>query len=64
MEEVDQDDAVKPLLEKPGQAPRAFARMRVDTIAGMAASNLIALAIMIATAATLHAAGKTTARIL
>ena len=59
VEEVDQVDAVKPLLEKPSQAPRAFARMRVDTIAGMAASNLIALAIMIATAGTLHAAGKT-----
>ena len=59
MEEVEQDDAVKPLVEKPRQAPGAFARMRVDTIAGMAASNLVALAIMIATAATLHAAGKT-----
>ena len=33
--------------------------MRVDTIAGMAVSNLVALAIMISTAATLHAAGKT-----
>ena len=32
-------------------------RIRIDTIAGMAMSNLIALAIMIATAATLHAHG-------
>src|SRR6185312_5834431 len=41
------------------EAPEAFARIRVDTIAGMFASNVIALAIMIATAATLHAHGKT-----
>jgi len=33
--------------------------MRLDTFFGMAVSNLIALAIMIGTAATLHAAGKT-----
>jgi Mn2+/Fe2+ NRAMP family transporter len=33
--------------------------MRIDTIAGMAVTNLVALAIMISTAATLHAAGKT-----
>ncbi len=33
--------------------------MRVDTLVGMAVSNLVALAIMISTAATLHAAGKT-----
>jgi NRAMP (natural resistance-associated macrophage protein)-like metal ion transporter len=59
VEEVDQDADTKPLLEKPAQAPDAFARIRVDTIAGMLASNLIALAIMIATAATLHAHGKT-----
>ena len=59
VEEVDQDDDAKPLLEKPAQAPGAFKRMRIDTLAGMAASNLIALAIMIAVAATLHAHGKT-----
>ena len=33
--------------------------MQVDTILGMFVSNLVALAIMISTAATLHAAGKT-----
>jgi Mn2+/Fe2+ NRAMP family transporter len=59
VEEVDQDDAQHALLDDPPEAPGAFQRMRIDTIAGMAASNLIALAIMIATAATLHAAGKT-----
>jgi Mn2+/Fe2+ NRAMP family transporter len=59
VEEVDQDPDVKSLLDDPPEAPEAFARMRIDTIAGMAVSNLIALAIMIATAATLHAHGKT-----
>ena len=34
-------------------------RIRVDTLLGMAFSNLIALAIMLATAATLHASGIT-----
>lgn len=62
VEEVDQDDAVKPLLEDPPEAPAAFARMRIDTITGMAVSSVIALSIMIATAATLHAAGKTDIR--
>lgn len=33
--------------------------MRIDTFVGMAASNLIAIAIIISTATTLHAAGKT-----
>ena len=48
-----------PLVDAPWQARRAFRRIGVDTWAGMAFSNLIALAIMIATAATLHASGKT-----
>ncbi|WP_010188037.1 divalent metal cation transporter [Sphingomonas sp. PAMC 26605] len=33
--------------------------MRLDTFGGMAICNLVAIAIMIGTAATLHAAGKT-----
>src|ERR1700710_152636 len=59
VEEVDHHAGQKPLTQAPEQAPRAFARMRIDTIAGMTVSNLVALAIMISTAATLHAAGKT-----
>ena len=59
VEEVDQDPKVQPLVQAPSQARRAFFRIEVDTIAGMFASNAIALAIMIATAATLHAHGKT-----
>ncbi len=59
VEELDHHPDQKPLIEDPAEAPSAFARMRVDTIAGMAVSNLVALAIMISTAATLHAAGTT-----
>ncbi|HEX4027877.1 MAG TPA: divalent metal cation transporter [Rhizomicrobium sp.] len=59
VEEVDQKPDEHPLVDKPDEAPEAIARIRVDTIAGMAVSNLIAIAIMIATGATLHAHGIT-----
>ena len=59
VEEVDQRPKARPLIEAPRQAPAAIARIRIDTIAGMFISNLIAVAIMIATAATLHAHGIT-----
>jgi NRAMP (natural resistance-associated macrophage protein)-like metal ion transporter len=59
VEEVDQDPNKHALKEAPREAPREFRRIRFDTFAGMAISNLVALAIMIGTAATLHAAGKT-----
>lgn len=58
VEEVDQDK-LQPLLEAPDEAEEAISRIRLDTVAGMLASNLIALAIMIATAATLHKNGIT-----
>jgi NRAMP (natural resistance-associated macrophage protein)-like metal ion transporter len=48
-----------PLVVSPEQAPSAFARIRVDTYIGMAFSNLVALAIIITTAATLHTNGTT-----
>jgi Mn2+/Fe2+ NRAMP family transporter len=41
------------------QAPAAFARIRADTLVGMAFSNVIAIAIIITTAATLHGNGVT-----
>jgi Mn2+/Fe2+ NRAMP family transporter len=41
------------------QAPAAFARIRADTLAGMAFSNIIAIAIIITTAAALHGHGVT-----
>jgi Mn2+/Fe2+ NRAMP family transporter len=61
-EEVDdekEDPAAEPLLKEPGQAPRQLARIKLDTIVGMAASNLVALFIVLTTAATLHAHGVT-----
>ena len=59
VEEIDASPKQKPLAEAPRQARRQLRRLRLDTFTGMAFSNLIALAIMIGTAATLHAAGKT-----
>ncbi|MDB5706345.1 MAG: divalent metal cation transporter [Sphingomonas bacterium] len=59
VEEVDQDDHKHALNDAPEEAPEEFRRISLDTFTGMAVSNLVALAIMIGTAATLHAAGKT-----
>ncbi len=47
----------EPLVKAPQQGSDAIERIRVDTYVGMALSNAVALAIMITTAATLHAAG-------
>ena len=47
----------QPLLEQPRQAAKAFARIRADTLVGMAFSNLVALAILVTSAVTLHARG-------
>src|SRR5262249_24421311 len=47
------------LIEAPRQAPEELQRIRLDTFVGMAVSNVVALAIMLATAATLHATGHT-----
>jgi Mn2+/Fe2+ NRAMP family transporter len=49
----------EPLVDKPRQGPSALERIRLDTYVGMAFSNLVALAIIITTAATLHTAGIT-----
>ncbi|SFK88342.1 NRAMP family divalent metal transporter [Methylocapsa palsarum] len=49
----------KPLVDAPEQAEAAIGRIRVDTYAGMGFSTLVALAIMVTTAATLHANGTT-----
>ena len=53
------DVTKRPLIDKHYGAQKEFHRIRADTIAGMAFSNLIALSIMVTAAATLHAAGKT-----
>jgi NRAMP (natural resistance-associated macrophage protein)-like metal ion transporter len=47
------------LLSTPGEAPAELSRIHVDTIVGMAFSNLIAFFIMLTTAVTLHRAGIT-----
>lgn len=53
-------DANKTPLKKDGSTAEAeFRRIRLDTLIGMGFSNLIALSIIITTAATLHAQGKT-----
>ncbi len=57
VEEIHRVDGRRPLDRANGQAPDAFSRIRWDTFGGMAASNIVALSIMIGTAATLHAAG-------
>ena len=57
VEEVEQRPDRHPLLDAPREAPAAIERIRIDTISGMSISNLIGVAIMIATAATLHAHG-------
>jgi NRAMP (natural resistance-associated macrophage protein)-like metal ion transporter len=48
-----------PLRRAWRQAPAAFARIRADTFAGMAFSNLIGISIMITTASTLNRHGVT-----
>jgi NRAMP (natural resistance-associated macrophage protein)-like metal ion transporter len=50
---------VKPLCVAPRKAGPELARIRVDTIVGMGFSNLIAICIIFATAATLNAHGVT-----
>jgi NRAMP (natural resistance-associated macrophage protein)-like metal ion transporter len=59
VEEVKETPGKAPLARAPQQARREFGRIRVDTYLGMALSNLVALFIMITTAATLGAHGVT-----
>jgi len=49
----------EPLMQAPGQAREHLDRIKTDTYVGMMFSNLIALCIMLTTAATLHVAGIT-----
>ena len=61
-EEVEEVKCVKeekPLTRAPEQAKEQMHRIGVDTYVGMAVSNLIAVFIIVTTAATLHANGKT-----
>jgi NRAMP (natural resistance-associated macrophage protein)-like metal ion transporter len=58
-EEVRINGGESPLKRKPWQAFQQFRRIALDTRVGMALSNLIALFIILTTAATIHAAGHT-----
>jgi Mn2+/Fe2+ NRAMP family transporter len=53
------DPAKRPLKENSATKQREMRRIRIDTIVGMAISNIIAISIIITTAATLHAKGVT-----
>jgi NRAMP (natural resistance-associated macrophage protein)-like metal ion transporter len=55
VEDEREDPLAKPLIKAPEQAPVQMARIRIDTLVGMGFSNLIALFIMLTTAATLNA---------
>jgi NRAMP (natural resistance-associated macrophage protein)-like metal ion transporter len=59
VEEVKERPDAKPLERAPEQAEAEFGRIRVDTYIGMAISNIVALFIILTTAATLHAHGIT-----
>jgi NRAMP (natural resistance-associated macrophage protein)-like metal ion transporter len=59
VEETQETLGAEPLTKAPEQAPEEIQRMEIDTYLGMAISNLVALFIVITTAATLHAHGVT-----
>lgn len=59
VEEVKERDGAKPLERAPSQAKAEFARIRLDTYLGMGFSNLVALFIILSTAAILNARGVT-----
>jgi NRAMP (natural resistance-associated macrophage protein)-like metal ion transporter len=54
---IDKDK--KPLKKDASSSAAEFRRIRIDTLVGMAISNLIAIAIIMTTAATLHLNGHT-----
>jgi NRAMP (natural resistance-associated macrophage protein)-like metal ion transporter len=54
VEDIETDRVRQPLLQAPRQAAGALARIRADTLIGMAFSNLVALAILTTSAVTLH----------
>ena len=57
VEDEKEDPDAKPLVKAPQQAPRELARIQLDTLVGMGFSNIVALFIMLTTAATLNAHG-------
>jgi len=60
--EIKTDSRRTPLKHAPAQAPRALKRIYLDTVIGMALSEIVAFCIILAAAAVLHAHGKTDIR--
>ncbi|MDK4723632.1 MULTISPECIES: NRAMP family divalent metal transporter [Rhizobium] len=58
-EDLKEKPKEEPLVEHPQEAKRANERITLDTFIGMAASNIVALAIITTTAATLNNTGAT-----
>lgn len=58
-EDVQHNDGRHPLRRAPNEGPSELRRIELDTFAGMGASNLVALAIILTAAATLNANGIT-----
>src|SRR5262249_20328860 len=59
VEDITDNAEREPLKRNPRQGAGALKRIRFDTYIGMAFSNIVALAIIITAAATLHPAGIT-----
>ncbi|MFN4013742.1 MAG: Nramp family divalent metal transporter [Reyranella sp.] len=59
VEDEEGDEEAAPLTDRPEQAPRELTRIGWETAIGMAVSNLVAFFIILTTAATLNANGKT-----
>jgi NRAMP (natural resistance-associated macrophage protein)-like metal ion transporter len=59
VEQTREDPKLEPLRHKPSDAANALGRIKVDTLVGMAFSNLVALAIMVTAASTLYGSGVT-----
>lgn len=59
VEDVKEKPLEEPLVVAAQQAQPARERIQLDTLVGMGFSNIVALAIMITTAATLHVVGTT-----
>jgi NRAMP (natural resistance-associated macrophage protein)-like metal ion transporter len=57
VEELRLDPHRDPILARPERAREALKRVKLDTVVGMVLSNAVAMCIVIATAATLHASG-------
>jgi NRAMP (natural resistance-associated macrophage protein)-like metal ion transporter len=59
VEDMKASPTEQPLRRAPGQAAWQWARIKADTLLGMALSNIVAFFIILTTAVTLHAHGQT-----